>query len=61
LCAAYIASIHQGIDVATVNGYRHIAASTDSSSEAVIRDHFQLPETALIEMGDFFGAVLKYL
>jgi cobalt-precorrin-5B (C1)-methyltransferase len=60
-CAAYIASIHQGIDVATVNGYRHIAASTGSSSEAVIRDHYQLPEIALIEMGDFVGAVLKHL
>jgi cobalt-precorrin-5B (C1)-methyltransferase len=60
-CAAYIASIHQGIDVSTTNGYRHIAASTGSSSEAVIRDHYQLPEIALIEMGDFVGAVLKHL
>ncbi|NRA25616.1 MAG: cobalt-precorrin-5B (C(1))-methyltransferase, partial [Oleispira sp.] len=60
-CAAYIASIHQGIDVATTNGYRHIAASTGSSSEAVIRNHYQLPEIALIEMGDFVGAVFKHL
>lgn len=60
-CAAYIASIHQGIDVATTNGYRHIAASTGSSSEAVICDHYQLPEIALIEMGDFVGAVFKHL
>lgn len=60
-CAAYIASIHQGIDVASVNGYRHIAASTGSSSETVIRDHYQLPDIALIEMGDFVGAVLKHL
>jgi cobalt-precorrin-5B (C1)-methyltransferase len=60
-CAAYIASIHQGIDVATTNGHRHIAASTGSSSEAVIRDHYQLPEIALIEMGDFVGAVFKHL
>ncbi|OUS40375.1 cobalt-precorrin-5B (C(1))-methyltransferase, partial [Oleispira antarctica] len=60
-CAAYIASIHQGIDVATTNGYRHIAASTGSSSETVIRDHYQLPEIALIEMGDFVGAVFKHL
>ncbi len=60
-CAAYIASIHQGIDVATTNGYRHIAASTGSSSEAVIRDYYQLPEIALIEMGDFVGAVFKHL
>ena len=27
-CAAYIASIHQGIDVAHTNGYTHIAACT---------------------------------
>jgi cobalt-precorrin-5B (C1)-methyltransferase len=60
-CAAYIASIHQGIDVATTNGYRHIAASTGNSSEAVIRDHYALPEIALIEMGDFVGAVFKHL
>ena len=60
-CAAYIASIHQGIDVATTNGYRHIAASTGSSSEVVIRDHYHLPEIALIEMGDFVGAVFKHL
>jgi cobalt-precorrin-5B (C1)-methyltransferase len=60
-CAAYIASIHQGIDVATTNGYRHIAASTGSSSEAVIRNHYKLPEIALIEMGDFVGAVFKHL
>lgn len=60
-CAAYIASIHQGIDVATTNGYRHIAASTGSSSEAVIRDYYQLPDIALIEMGDFVGAVFKHL
>ena len=60
-CAAYIASIHQGIDVATTNGYRHIAASTGSSSEAVVRDFYQLPDIALIEMGDFVGAVFKHL
>jgi cobalt-precorrin-5B (C1)-methyltransferase len=60
-CAAYIASIHQGIDVATTNGYRHIAASTGSSSEVVIQDHYHLPEIALIEMGDFVGAVFKHL
>ena len=60
-CAAYIASIHQGIDVAKANGINHIAATTGSSSEAAIRAHYQLPDMALIEMGDFVGAVLKYL
>jgi len=57
-CSAYIASIYQGIDVATINGYRHIAASTGNRSEAAIKDYYQLPDIALIEMGDFVGAVI---
>jgi cobalt-precorrin-5B (C1)-methyltransferase len=60
-CAAWIASIHQGIDVASANGITHIAASTGNASEALVRDHYQLPDSALIEMGDFVGAVLKHL
>jgi cobalt-precorrin-5B (C1)-methyltransferase len=60
-CAAYIASIHQGIDVALANGLQHIAATTGNSSEAAIQAHYGLAEMALIEMGDFAGAVLKYL
>ncbi len=59
-CSAYIASIHQGIDVAKANGFNHIAASTGNSSETAIQNIYQLPEMALIEMGDFVGAVLKY-
>jgi cobalt-precorrin-5B (C1)-methyltransferase len=60
-CAAYIASIRQGIDVASSNGVTHIAASTGSSSEAAISAHYHLDEMALIEMGDFVGALLKHL
>ena len=60
-CAAYIASIHQGIDVATTNGYMHIAACTGNASEDTMRRVYNLPEIALIEMGDFVGAVLKHL
>lgn len=60
-CAAYIASIHQGIDVAHANGIAHIAASTGSSSEKAIVEKFKLDDMALIEMGDFVGAVIKYL
>ncbi|RKP43379.1 cobalt-precorrin-5B (C(1))-methyltransferase [Trinickia fusca] len=60
-CSAYIASIHQGIDVARANGYRHIAACTGNASEAAMRAHYGLPDIALIEMGDFAGAVLKHL
>ncbi|MCK5810605.1 MAG: cobalt-precorrin-5B (C(1))-methyltransferase [Cocleimonas sp.] len=60
-CSAYIASIHQGLDVAQANHIKHIAACTGSSSEAMIRTQYQLSDMALIEMGDFVGAVLKHL
>ncbi|KPA87520.1 cobalt-precorrin-5B (C(1))-methyltransferase, partial [Pseudomonas asplenii] len=60
-CSAYIASIHQGIDVARTNGYLHIAACTGNASEDTMRRVYDLPEIALIEMGDFVGAVLKHL
>ncbi|WP_244816260.1 cobalt-precorrin-5B (C(1))-methyltransferase [Caballeronia sp. Lep1P3] len=60
-CSAYIASIHQGIDVARANGVRHIAACTGNQSEDAMRARYGLPDMALIEMGDFAGAVLKHL
>ncbi|WP_175731093.1 cobalt-precorrin-5B (C(1))-methyltransferase [Burkholderia ambifaria] len=60
-CSAYIASIHQGIDVARANGVAHIAACTGNTSEDAMRAHYGLPDMALIEMGDFAGAVLKHL
>lgn len=60
-CAAYIASIRQGVDVACANGISHIAATTGSTSEASIKAHYQLDDMALIEMGDFVGALLKHL
>ncbi len=60
-CAAYIASINQGIDVARANGYRHLAACTGNASEDAMRQHYGLADTALVEMGDFVGAVLKHL
>ncbi|TWI50992.1 cobalt-precorrin-5B (C1)-methyltransferase [Pseudomonas duriflava] len=60
-CAAYIASIQQAIDVARANGQAHLSACTGNASEMAMRTHFNLPEIALIEMGDFVGAVLKHL
>ena len=60
-CAAYIASIHQGIDVARANNLIHIAATTGNASEDAIKSHYQLDDMALIEMGDFVGAVLKHI
>ncbi|WP_285960130.1 cobalt-precorrin-5B (C(1))-methyltransferase [Pseudomonas tohonis] len=60
-CAAYIASIHQGIDVARANGFTHLAACTGNASEDAMRRRYGFDDTALIEMGDFAGAVLKHL
>lgn len=60
-CASWIHSIHRGIDVARAAGLDHIIASTGSSSENCAQDIYKLDETALIDMGDFAGGVLKYL
>jgi cobalt-precorrin-5B (C1)-methyltransferase len=60
-CSAWIHSIHRGIDVARAMGLSHIAGSTGSTSEDAIRKLHDLPETALIDMGDFVGGMLKYV
>ncbi len=60
-CAAWIASIHRGIDVARASGHEHVAAATGRTSEAAVRARYGLPDSALIDMGDFAGGVLKYL
>ena len=60
-CAAWIDSIHRGIDVARAMGIAHVAGATGSTSEAAVQTLFGLPEVALIDMGDFVGGMLKYL
>jgi cobalt-precorrin-5B (C1)-methyltransferase len=60
-CAAWIDSIHRGIDVARAMGVPHVAGSTGSASEAAVQLLHGLPDVALIEMGDFAGGMLKYL
>jgi cobalt-precorrin-5B (C1)-methyltransferase len=60
-CAAWIASIHRGIDVARAAGFTHIAGATGSTSESAVRSRYQLPLEALIDMGDFVGGMLKYV
>ena len=60
-CAAWIASIHRGVDVARAMGLSHVAGCTGSTSEAAVRAHFGLPLEALLDMGDFAGGLLKYL
>ena len=60
-CSAWIESIRRGIDVARAAGRTHVAGSTGSTSEQVVAALYGLPEDALLDMGDFAGAVLKYL
>lgn len=60
-CAAWIDSIRRGVDVALAMGRTHVAASTGSTSEATVAALYDLPIDALLDMGDFAGAVLKYL
>ena len=59
-CSAWIHSIHRGIDVARAAGLQHIVGATGSTSEAAVQALHGLPETALIDMGDFVGGMLKY-
>jgi cobalt-precorrin-5B (C1)-methyltransferase len=60
-CAAWIHSIHRGIDVARAAGLTHLAAATGSTSEAAVKAMYDLPDMALLDMGDFVGGTLKYL
>jgi cobalt-precorrin-5B (C1)-methyltransferase len=60
-CAAWIDTIHRGIDVARAAGLSHVAGATGSTSEAAVAKLYNLPDIALIDMGDFVGGMLKYL
>ena len=60
-CSSWIHSIHRGIDVARAAGIGHVAASTGRTSERTVQKLYDLPEMALIDMGDFVGGTLKYL
>ncbi|XVQ10592.1 cobalt-precorrin-5B (C(1))-methyltransferase [Spirillospora sp. CA-255316] len=60
-CSAWIDSIRRGVDVARAAGREHVAGATGSTSEKVVAELHGLPEDALLDMGDFAGAVLKYL
>jgi cobalt-precorrin-5B (C1)-methyltransferase len=60
-CSAWIASIHQGVDVARAIGLDHLAGCTGSTSEGTVRALYDLPLEAMIDMGDFAGGLLKYL
>ena len=60
-CSAWIHSIHRGIDVARASGITHVAGATGNASENAIRALHAMPDTALLDMGDFVGGTLKYL
>ncbi|MBZ0129090.1 MAG: cobalt-precorrin-5B (C(1))-methyltransferase [Rhodobacteraceae bacterium] len=60
-CAAWIASIHRGIDVARAGGQEHVAGCTGATSERVVQGLYGLPDHAMLDMGDFAGGLLKYL
>ncbi len=60
-CAAWIASIHRGIDVARAEGLTHVAGCTGATSEKVVQGLYGLPDSAMLDMGDFVGGMLKYL
>ena len=60
-CSAWIHSIYRGIDVAAAVGYTHVAGCTGSTSERAVQTLYALPDTAMLDMGDFAGGLLKYL
>jgi cobalt-precorrin-5B (C1)-methyltransferase len=60
-CAAWIASIHRGVDVARANGLMHVIGSTGNMSEVAAKARYDVPDIALMDMGDFVGGLLKYM
>ncbi|GAA3011170.1 cobalt-precorrin-5B (C(1))-methyltransferase [Streptomyces fulvorobeus] len=60
-CSAWIDSIRRGVDVARAAGRTHVAGCTGATSERTVVAEYGLPEIALLDMGDFAGAVLKYV
>jgi cobalt-precorrin-5B (C1)-methyltransferase len=60
-CSAWIDSIRRTVDVARAAGHQHVAACTGSTSRAAVQAEYGLAETAVLDMADFAGAVLKYL
>ena len=59
-CSAWIHSIHRGIDVARANFLPHVAGCTGSTSEKAVKQIYNLPDIAMLDMGDFVGGLLKY-
>jgi len=60
-CSAWIHSIHRGVDLARATGQPHVAGCTGSTSERAVQQRLGLPDTAMLDMGDFAGGLLRYL
>lgn len=60
-CAAWIHAIHRGADVACALGHTHLGAATGARSETGVMTASGLPEQAMLDMGDFAAATLKYV
>jgi cobalt-precorrin-5B (C1)-methyltransferase len=60
-CSSWIHAIYRWIDVARAAGLDQIAAATGGTSERAVQRLYDLPDHALIDMGDFVGGMLKYL
>lgn len=60
-CSSWIHSIQRGIDVARAQGLEHVLASTGRTSEQAASGALNMPQAALIDMGDFAGGLLKYV
>ncbi|QPM89896.1 cobalt-precorrin-5B (C(1))-methyltransferase [Pseudooceanicola algae] len=59
-CSAWIASIHRGVDVARAGGSA-MWRGDGATSERVVQELYDLPDHAMLDMGDFAGGLLKYL
>ena len=57
--AAWRASVHLAIDVATANGLEHLVLSTGTRSEEYTRRLLHLSDMAYIEAGIFSGPAMK--
>jgi cobalt-precorrin-5B (C1)-methyltransferase len=60
-CAAWIASIQRGVDVARALGLTDVVGSTGDASEKAAMARLGLPIEAYLDMGDFVGGLLKYV
>lgn len=60
-CASWVHSIHRAVDVARATGVGHVAGATGRTSETAVQSRHKLDERSVIDMGDFAGALLKYV